>query len=269
MTKRILGGLTLALILIAASVPSQAAERQGKDTPKKAALHQPSKGKAEEILNRVMKAMGGEKAIEGIKNMVIDLEVTMKGPQGDMAMSITQYQIFPSRIRQEISSPYGRMVQVFDGERGWMEGPQGVMDLPPQQVEQLKGQTSRDRLNLLKEWKEGKINVEVLPSEDFQGKKTFILLLQFPPDSSDGSEAMESLKVYVDPSTYQIIGQSHFAESQMGQGEVVVSFSDYKKVKGISFPFKGITTFNGGELSQFKITNLEVNTEIDPSLFEK
>ncbi len=266
MTKRILGGLTLALILMVSFVPAQAAERQGKDTRKKAALHQPSKGKAEEILNRVMKAMGGEKAIEGIKNMVIDLEVTMKGPQGDMAMSITQYQIFPSRIRQEISSPYGRMVQVFDGERGWMEGPQGVMDLPPQQVEQLKGQTSRDRLNLLKEWKEGKINVEVLPSEDFQGKKAFTLLLQFPPDSSG---VVDSVKTYVDPSTYQIIGQSHFGESQMGQGEVVVSFSDYKKVKGISFPFKGITTFNGEELSQFKITNLEVNTEIDPSLFEK
>ncbi len=266
MTKRILRGLTLVLILMVSFVPAQAAERQGKATEKKAALHQPSKGKAEDILNRVMRAMGGEKAIEGIKNMVIDLEVTMKGPQGDMAMSITQYQIFPDKIRQEISSPYGRMVQIFDGEKGWMEGPQGVMDLPPQQVEQLKGQTSRDHLNLLKEWKEGKTDVEVLPSVDFQGKKAFTLLLQFPSDSSG---VVDSVKTYVDPSTYQIIGQSHSGESQMGQGEIIVSFSDFKEVKGITFPLKGITTFNGEQLSQFKITNLEVNTEIDTSLFER
>ncbi len=264
MTKRIFWGLTLSLILLASTVSSQGAEEQARDTQKKGASPQPAK--TEEMLNRLMKAMGGEKAIEGIKDMVIDLEVTMKGPQGDMGISITQYQIFPNKIRQEVSSPYGRMVQVFDGERGWTEGSRGRMDLPPQQVEQFKGQTSRNRLNLLKEWKKGKINVETLPAEVFQGKKVSTLLFQFPADSLG---AVDSLKAYIDPATYWIIGQSYYGESQMGPGKFLVSFSDFRKVKGIIFPFKGITTFKGEQISQYKINNLEVNTEIDPSLFEK
>jgi len=264
MIRRIFWGLTLFLILLASTLPSPGAERQARDTQKKGAARQPAK--TEEMLSRLMKAMGGEKAIEGIKDMVIDLEVTMRGPQGDMGMSITQYQIFPDKIRQEVSSPYGRMVQVFDGEKGWMEGPQGTTALPPQQVEGLKGQTSRDRLNLLREWKEGRIKVEPLPAEDFQGKKVSTLLLQFPSDSVG---VVDSLKAYIDPTTYWIIGQSYYGESPMGRGKFLVSFSDFKRVKGIIFPFKGITTFNGEQISQFKIKNLEVNSGVDPSLFEK
>ncbi len=264
MLRRMVSGLLAALLIAVLVVPSPAAERPREAAEKRAASQQISA--VEGMLSRVMEAMGGEKAIEGIRNMVIDLEVSIQGPQGNMGMSITRYQVLPDKIRQEISFPTGRMVQVFDGQNGWMEGPQGVMDLPPQQVNQLKEEISRNNLNLLKSWREGKVDVEALPSEEFQGKEALTLLLQFPSDSLGG---MDSVKAYVDPTSYRIIGQSYSGGSPMGRGEIVVTFSDFRKVKGVIFPFQGRTTFEGKEISKYKITNLEVNTEIDPSLFQR
>jgi predicted Zn-dependent peptidase len=214
--------------------------------------------KGKEILNQVTSASGGKEAFKSITNSVVKTQTSVSTPQGEFQISSTVFHIFPDKIRQEISMPFGTMVTVFDGAKGWMTSPQGTQDLPESQLKEVKSELFRSHFHL---FLADDLKAQFMGEESLEDKKVDVILISDP--------AGDQLKMYVDQVTHLPVKESYEGTTMMGPGTVEEIFADYREVSGMKIPFS-ITSFaNGQKVADTKILELNFNTQIDPELFIK
>ncbi|HKG60792.1 MAG TPA: hypothetical protein VKB05_13615 [Pyrinomonadaceae bacterium] len=76
----------------------------------------------------------------------------------------------------------------------------------------------------------------------------------------------------IDPGTGRVISQTYTGRGPGGVvGQIVISYSDYRTVEGLSLPFKTTATFDGQPFPALSATSeaITVNAKIDPSAFKK
>ena len=76
----------------------------------------------------------------------------------------------------------------------------------------------------------------------------------------------------IDPTTGRVLSQSYKGRGPGGVvGQIVINYSDYRTVEGLSLPFKTTATFNGEPFPALSATieAITVNGPVDPSTFKK
>ena len=76
----------------------------------------------------------------------------------------------------------------------------------------------------------------------------------------------------IDPGTGRVISQTYRGRGPGGvMGQIVINYSDFRTVEGLSLPFKTTATFDGQPFPALSTTveALTVNGQIDPSSFKK
>jgi YHS domain-containing protein len=76
----------------------------------------------------------------------------------------------------------------------------------------------------------------------------------------------------IDPATGRVISQTYRGRGPGGLvGQIVISYSDFRTVEGLSLPFKTTATFDGQPFPALSATveALTINSQIDPSSFKK
>ena len=76
----------------------------------------------------------------------------------------------------------------------------------------------------------------------------------------------------IDPATGRVISQTYKGRGPGGVvGQIVINYSDYRTVEGLSLPFKTSATFDGQPFPALSSTieAITVNGQIDPSTFKK
>lgn len=76
----------------------------------------------------------------------------------------------------------------------------------------------------------------------------------------------------IDSATGRVVSQKYRGRGPGGvMGEIVINYSDYRTVEGLSLPFKTTATFDGQSLPALSATieAITVNGAIDPSTFKK
>jgi len=94
--------------------------------------------------------------------------------------------------------------------------------------------------------------------------------------SSDGAVDVElpgfTTTLGIDPGTGRIVSQTYTGRGPGGVvGQIVINYSDYRTVEGLSLPFKQTATFDGQPFPALSATAeaITVNGQIDPSQFKK
>ena len=214
--------------------------------------------KGKEILDQVIKAMGSKDAFKSVTNSVIKTQTSVSTPQGEFQISSTVFHIFPDKVRQEMSMPFGTMVTVFDGEKGWMTSPQGTQDLPESQLKEVRSELFRSHFHL---FLADDLKARFMGEESLEDKKVDVILISDP--------AGNQLKMYVDQVTHLPLKESYQGTTMMGPGTVEEIFSDYREVSGVKTPFSITSLANGQKIAETKILEVNFNTQIDPELFIK
>ncbi len=76
----------------------------------------------------------------------------------------------------------------------------------------------------------------------------------------------------IDPGTGRVVTQKYTGRGPGGVvGQIVINYSDYRTVEGLSLPFKMAATFDGQPFPALSATSeaITVNGQIDPSAFKK
>jgi len=76
----------------------------------------------------------------------------------------------------------------------------------------------------------------------------------------------------IDPGTGRVVSQTYTGRGPGGVvGQIVINYSDYRTVEGLSLPFKLTATFDGQPFPALSATaeTISVNGQIDPSTFKK
>jgi outer membrane lipoprotein-sorting protein len=213
---------------------------------------------APDILQKMIDAMGGRKALEKIEDTTISgsMELTQMG----LSATITIYQKEPNKSRFDIEVMGMLITQAFDGEVAWGVNPQSGMteEMPEEQAEYMKRQSLGNAVFLYPE-KMG-ITFSYKGKENIEDKDYLVLEQAY----ADGYKST----LYIDPDSYLAFKGTGLTLNNMGvEVEAETFFSDYKKVDGIMTAHTLVSYQDGEEYMTMTITEVKFNSALEDSLF--
>jgi len=232
-------------------------------TEKKASAASASAGTKEAgraIFAKVVEGLGGPQKVAAAKDVRIKGKATVKTPQGEMALSITQVTVFPDKVQQEIQAPFGEITTVFTREAAFMAGPMGSQDLPASAREQQAKDLARSPLILAQKAADPKLTVTPAGKEKIGDVETVLLDIAY--------DSVET-RWFVDPATGRILRTKHSATGPQGPAEHVTDYSDFRNVEGLMFAFKQESSVNGEKAQAMTVEEIKINSNPDPKIFEK
>jgi outer membrane lipoprotein-sorting protein len=216
---------------------------------------------AQDVLNKMIDAMGGKKALEAIKDTTITGTVELV--QANMSAPITIYQKEPNKIRVDVEIAAAGMsfIQAYDGQKGWGTNFQTMAT--EEMSDDMSKNISHQALgndSLLNPQKLG-ITFALKPKEKIEDKD-YIVLEQ---TLADGHKII----MFIDPATYLPYKSVTKSLDPMSGGEVESEsfLSDYQKVGGLMVAYSTRVMSNGAEVQRLTITGVTFNTNLDDALF--
>ena len=217
-----------------------------------------AKGKA--IVLAAAKATGGD-ALKPVKSLEVHVSGQATTPQGAMDLKLKLTIVFPDHLRNEAQLPVGTIIQGFDGKAGWILAPQGLLDLPEDFIPEFsRGIALTGGWGLYQQALDGKVTAQYLDDEDFDGKKTNLVLWSGPSGP---------IRLYFDAATHLLIGAHFRAITPQGDVETDQHWSDFRAVEGLQYPFHNQVDHDGKKFTETNVSDVKINTNPDPGIFAR
>jgi outer membrane lipoprotein-sorting protein len=212
---------------------------------------------AEEIIQKMIEATGGRKAIESVDDSTVTgtIEFTDQGYSGQ----ITIYKKEPTKMRIDVEVMGMLITQAYDGNMAWWINPNtgASEEMPATEAASMK-RDALPRDSAFSPEKYG-ITYEYKGKDQIDGKDHYIIEQTY----SDGFKAT----LYVDSATNLITKSKGMVDTPGGEVEFEQVASDYKKVDGLMIAHTITTYVNGVESRIIKISDVQYNTGLEDSLF--
>lgn len=205
------------------------------------------------VIDAYVKAIGGEKALNDIKDLKVEMSTSIQGH----TMNLETLRKAPNKYKMSFSM--GAMTlqkQVFDGTKAKESGMQGSKDITGDELEDLKKEAM---MNQEMQYEKMGYKLEVTGVEAVNGKDAYVMQITSPSGnkSSEWYDVASGLKVK-SASTVHAEGQT------INQ---VTSYADYKDFKGVKYPTSISITGTPLPLS-LQVQSVDVNTGIKDSEFD-
>lgn len=213
------------------------------------AMEAPSDLSADDVINKYLDAIGGKEKLSTINDLVMTSGISIQG----MSIEIKIQQKAPNKIKVEtLMGGNALSTQVFDGEKGMVKSQMGNQEISGDDLEYMKIQAT---LNAEMHFKELGIKTEITGSEEVDGKPAWKVQMTLPSGRTavDFYDQESGLKVK--------------SVSQQGGMSVTATYSDYRPVEGIQFPFK-TKQVAGPQNLDIEVKSVEINKGVDDSVFE-
>jgi zinc protease len=211
-----------------------------------------------ELLASAAAMEGGPEKLLSVKTLRTETEVeaTMQGMP--LTITSTEIRILPDRSYSTQVLPFGEIVLVVDGESGWMKGPMGVQDLPPDQLANARLKRFADRFHLLTGYVDLQVQSLEPVEEDGQiHRRVFV----------DTSEVKDLVLLFGEDG--RLVGMDYQGRGPEGPTAVSVRHESFMEVNGVGFPSRSTMTHNGEPFATATVKSISVNPDVDPSIFER
>lgn len=206
----------------------------------------------EEIIERYISAIGGAENL----NKVQDRTTIMRGNAMDQTITLIIKQKAPNKFRQEIKVAGMDQVLIYDGEKAVMKIGDQQMDVPEEQLDQLKVEAA---MELLLNPEEYGVTFSYEGEEMVDNKKCDVLKMQ--------TESGVNSKIYFDKESGLKVLEKKSTVTPMGSMEQTIEFSDYKEVAGVKYPHKLKQSF-GPQSVEVTVSSIKVNTNLSDDIFK-
>ena len=204
---------------------------------------------ASDVISNYLNSIGGREKLEGVNTLVTngELELAAGTPQQVM-LSVKQKMPNLESVKQKVLMG-GQVVmeggQSFDGETGYIQGPQGRMDMDDETISKMKAVQG-----IFEELYYTDKQLELINISKVDGDDAYKIKI------SDGSDV--SYRYYSISRGYLLSVESEDKSKNI----TTTNYSDFRSVDGIIFPFK--LELQGQKIS---ISEIIVNEEIKDSSF--
>jgi len=212
----------------------------------------------DDILQEHFKAIGQEKLLK-----VNTIKTTGKLVQSGMEIPFIQMSKRPDFFRLEGTFQGLSFIQTYNGKEGWNLNPfAGATEPQPFSEDELKSMKySADIDGMLWNWKDKGYTVTLEGKEDMEGTSCFKVKLA----TKDG----DAFTYYLDSDSYMMIRTNTKVKVQGNDTESDTYYSNYTQVEGLAMPGKIDTKMNGQVVMTIVTDKVEINLDLDKSLFEK
>ncbi|AZA51954.1 hypothetical protein [Chryseobacterium sp. G0201] len=194
-----------------------------------------SKLTSKEVIDNYLKALGGKDKLETVKTTITDNTLSVQG----MEISMTTKKM-GNKFRSEQSVMGQKMIQLFDGEKGYFDQMGQKNDIPADKIAELKKSKTIDALGY-EASKFPTVTVEKIDGKDYN-----VL-------------ASDKGKYYFDASTSLL----HKSTSDEGSATI----KSYMTVDGIQFPSE-IEAEGKGQKITIKTTKIVINSGVTDADFK-
>ena len=183
--------------------------------------------------------------------------------QGGIEIPFTQMAKRPEKIRMEGTFQGLTFIQTFNGNEGWMLNPfTGVTDPQPMSEEDLKEMHYQaDMDGMLWNWNEKGYTVTFDGKDEMEGTSCLKVKL----DTKEG----DSFTYYIDADSYLMLRSNSKMKRLGNEIESDTYYSNYTMVEGIAVPGKIETKMKDQLMGTLVIEKVELNSDLDDTLFEK
>jgi hypothetical protein len=222
--------------------------------------------KAEQIVRRAVEALGGEKYL-AIRSLIgRGLYTPFQDGISGVPSAFIDYLVYPDRERTEFRTQGIRIIQVNDGQKGWIYdgAAQTIKEMKPAQIEDFNLARRTSLENLLRGWwrQEGATLEYAGRREAGLAQRNETVRLTYP----DGL-AVEFEFGAKDNLPAKVIYKRKKADSEEVTEED--RFAQYVTIEGVVVPFIIDHFRQGVQTSRINYESLEINRPIADALFAK
>jgi zinc protease len=217
-----------------------------------------SRAAALELLASAAELEGGRDKLLSVKTVKTETEVEATVQGMPLTITSTETRLLPDRSHTIQVLPFGEIALVVDGESGWMKGPMGVQDLPPDQLANARLERFRDRFRLLTSYED--LQVQTLESVEENGvalRRVFV----------DTPEVKDFILFFGEDG--RLVGMDYQGRGPEGPAAVSLRHESFTEVDGIGFPARTTVTHDGEPFVTGTVKSIAVNPEVDPAIFER
>ena len=212
----------------------------------------------DKILDAHFKAIGQKNLLK-----TNTLKATGKAMIMGMESPFTMYSKRPDKIRVVVEFQGSQIIQGYDGETAWMINPMmgssSAVEISGPEADGII--ESADKDGLLWKYKEKGHQVELEGTEEVNGRQAYVLKMT----KKNGNIA----RYYIDKENYLMPRMTTQTEMNGMPVDVDVQISDYREVGGFKMPFNTDQRIGGQSMTNFIIGNVEINMDLEDSLFSK
>ncbi|RKU05864.1 hypothetical protein C6503_26860 [Candidatus Poribacteria bacterium] len=215
-----------------------------------------------EIIDAAIAAHGGLEKLQAVKNIVTESHSFEHFPDGDVQdEGRSKAYFYPDKFRSDWDVDGDRGGLIFDGNSLFRLADGAVKPVPAGEVASFliffRDSLFREPIWLLPMLSKGDIPVQYAGTEEVKGIPTEVLLVTQPSG--------KKLKVFISKETHYIVQFSYEIGIGGGVENVVAFFEDFRDVDGVKVAHHRAT--KNGEYRQILITDIELNAEVDETLF--
>ncbi|MFT4641970.1 MAG: hypothetical protein ACI8T1_005314 [Verrucomicrobiales bacterium] len=214
--------------------------------------------KALALIDKLIKATGGEEALKKIKTRVSVSKITMAA--AGVSIEVKMSQKAPNKVYVEQSIPgFMEVKQGFDGKKGWGEDTaQGFRIFEGTELEQLKREGNINRELSLKT---NYPVMKMLPDADVEGKKTHVI------EATSKDERKETW--YLDAESGLMVQiQQKMSMGPQGEMDVTIGMKDYQEMDGIKLPMLSEIKNPAFGVVELTISRVKHNVAVNDKIFE-
>ncbi|TMQ08303.1 MAG: outer membrane lipoprotein-sorting protein [Deltaproteobacteria bacterium] len=223
---------------------------------------------ARAIIEDALAAKGGKAKLASLKAIRLTAAGTTSIGAQHLPVEVVRVLVFPDKLRIDAtvtppSAPRVVVSAAISGETGWQRSPdpkthEGVsVDVTGSNLQTLKFERWREPEQILLKASDPAAILALAPDETIAGQACSVVKLQSPFGKVDVS-------LYIDKST-KLIRRMSYSDGIHTDND---DFADYRVVDGVRFAYRR-TTHGGGRSTVFEVKTLEVDPEIDLTIFDK
>ena len=212
------------------------------------------------VLERYVKAIGGKEAWNKVEARSIKAE--FEGPGGATSGWSLQAKAPNKRLTRMESSPWGVLLDGFDGTTAWSKNDNGVQTKEGDELSRVERGADFRREVRLK---------ELYPDLEYGGTETLegeaVLVLESKPTPSSKERFSFSAKT-----GFLVRQESEFKNAAGNKARVEIRYSEYRAVDGLQYPqVQRIKIGAAGQELEFgiKVTEVKHNERLDDVIFRK
>lgn len=200
---------------------------------------------ADEIITKYLENTGGVDTHKSIKSMKMEGKAFMQQMPFDIFIANRE----PAQSYMKFSSDMFEIINGTDGEQAWQKVPM-VEGFIFMEGEDLERSIEQARINPYLDYKERGGKMNLLGEEPVKGSDCY---------------KVEYIKPTGD-TTHLYFSKNNFHLLKETNPNVSMLYANYKEVDGLEFPHK-MTILQQGQRIMMVVNNIEINPELDDSLF--
>ncbi|CAA9343861.1 MAG: hypothetical protein AVDCRST_MAG56-8047 [uncultured Cytophagales bacterium] len=208
---------------------------------------------ADQVVDKFLQTIGGREKLGQIKDLTMKLSATVQGTE----LAVVQQRKAPNKSKTVMQAQGMEIMNITtDGKRAVMAQMGNQQEVTGPELEAIKAQNT-----LFAELYYDQMNIKrsLAGIETVEGKEAYKVELEMPGGAkvTEYYDAATGLKI-------RIVSSQNTPEGAVPQS---TDLGDYKAVNGVQYPHT-VTTSIGPQQIKMQVTGIEVNQNLEDSLFE-